>query len=37
MDVSMLPENKSYKPPENLVFANSDVFSLISRNMDILP
>lgn len=37
MDVLMLPENKAYKPPENIVFANSDVFSLLSRNVDILP
>lgn len=37
MDVSMLPENKSYKLPENILFANSDVFSLLSRNVDILP
>jgi hypothetical protein len=37
MDVLMLPENKAYKPSENIVFANSDVFSLLSRNIDILP
>lgn len=37
MDVLMLPENKTYKPPENIVFSNSDVFSLLSRNFDILP
>lgn len=37
MDVLMLPENKLYKPNENIVFANSDVFSLLSRNYDILP
>lgn len=37
MDVLMLPENKAYRPSENLVFANSDVFSLLSRNIDILP
>lgn len=37
MDVLMLPENKSYKPNESIVFANSDVLSLLSRNIDILP
>ena len=37
MDILMLPENKVYKPSENIVFANSDVFSLLSRNIDILP
>ena len=37
MDVLMLPENKAYKPSENIVFVNSDVFSLLSRNIDILP
>jgi hypothetical protein len=37
MDVLMLPENKGYKLTENIVFANSDVFSLLSRNFDILP
>lgn len=37
MDVLMLPENKAYKPNESIVFANSDVFSLLSRNIDILP
>lgn len=33
----MLPENKQYKPNENIAFLNSDVFSLLSRNIDILP
>ena len=37
MDILMLPENKVYKPSEKIVFANSDVFSLLSRNIDILP
>jgi hypothetical protein len=37
MDVLMPSESKSYKPAENLTFANSDVFSLLSRNIDILP
>jgi hypothetical protein len=37
MDVLMLPENKAYKPSESIVFVNSDVFSLLSRNIDILP
>ncbi len=37
MDVLMLPENKTYRPSDTLVFANSDVFSLLSRNIDILP
>ena len=37
MDVLMMPENKAYQPPQNIAFANSDVYSLLTKNFDILP
>ncbi len=37
MDVLMVPENRAYKTQSNLTFANTDVFSLLTKNFDILP
>jgi len=37
MDVLLPADNKSYQPSEAVYFSNSDLFSLLSRNADILP
>jgi energy-converting hydrogenase A subunit M len=37
MDVSLPCTDIKYTPNANFYFNNSDLFSLLSRNLDILP
>lgn len=37
MDVNLPCTDEKYKPNSNIYFNNSDLFSLLSRNIDILP
>jgi hypothetical protein len=37
MDVNLPCTDEKYKPNSAIYFNNSDLFSLLSRNMDILP
>lgn len=37
MDVNLPPTDHKYELNPNIYFNNSDLFSLLSRNMDILP
>ena len=37
MDVSLPSTDPKYHPNANFYFNNSDLFSLLSRNVDILP
>lgn len=37
MDVNLPPTDHKYQLNPNIYFNNSDLFSLLSRNIDILP